>query len=266
MPAFLTDSNCEPGFPVTIWAIADLHLSFGIKNKEMDVFGAEWAQHFDQVEQHWRERITDDDLVLIAGDSSWAMHLRDALADLNWIHSLPGTKVIIKGNHDFWWSSGKKMRAAMPSSIHFIHNNAYTWNDVTIAGARLWDSPEYRFHDYIDFRENALTSKAPKKEDLNAEEEAERIFQRELNRLEISLKDMSPGCSQRIVMTHYPPIGADLADSRVSKILEGYKIQHCIFGHLHSLRQGVNMFGEKNGVKYWLTSCDYLNFIPIEIA
>lgn len=249
---------------MAIWAIADLHLSLGIKNKEMDVFGPEWHQHHKKIESHWREKIHEDDLILLAGDISWAMHLPEALTDLEWIHSLPGTKVMIKGNHDFWWSSAKKMHAIMPSSIHFIHNNAFTWNDVTVGGARLWDSPEYTFNKFIEFRENPLTSKAPKK-NPDAESEAEKIFLRDFNRLEISLQALSKDASKRLVMTHYPPISADLKDSRVSALLEKYDIHHCIFGHLHSLKSEVTMFGDKNGIHYHLTSCDYLNFDPIKI-
>ncbi len=146
---------------MTVWAIADLHLSFGIKDKEMDVFGKEWHNHHAKIEQHWREDITNEDLVLLAGDISWAKRLEEALPDLSWINALPGTKVMIRGNHDYWWSSPSKVRDALPSSLHIIQNDTFEWNDVAIAGSRLWDSTEYNFKDvlyyltscdYLDFK------------------------------------------------------------------------------------------------------------------
>lgn len=248
---------------MAVWAIADPHLSFGVPNKNMDVFGAQWIGYTDKIKKHWEELISGDDLILIAGDISWAMRPEEAKPDLEWIDQLPGTKVILRGNHDFWWSSLKQVESILPSSIHLIQNNAYYWNGIAIGGTRLWDTPEYRFKDYIEYKENARAQKLTVSD--NNEGEAERIFIRELNRLELSLKGLKKEAEKRIVMTHYPPIGAQLEPSRASLLLEKYQVDICVFGHLHNVRPSSQIFGESRGVKYYLTSCDYLNFTPIRL-
>jgi predicted phosphohydrolase len=247
----------------SIWAIGDLHLSFGIPNKEMDVFGEAWIGWTKKLEKHWRENIKEEDLVLIPGDISWAMHLEEALVDLEWINKLPGTKVMIRGNHDYWWSSASKINKVLPPSLHIISNDAYNWDDVSICGVRLWDSPEYNFTDFIEIKENKR--ERPLTEFDHDKEKAKKIFERELGRLEMSLKCLNQEAKLKIAMIHYPPIGADLQDSETSKLLEKYGINICVFGHLHNIRSDSKMFGEKNGIKYYLTSCDYLNFQPLKV-
>lgn len=248
---------------MAIWAIADLHLSFGIPNKEMDVFGPQWAGHPDKVRSHWLESIGNDDLVLIPGDISWAMHPEDAKADLDWIDAMPGTKVMLRGNHDYWWSSLKKLEKVLPPSIHLVQNNIYRWKDVAIGGSRMWDTPEYSFNKYVEYKENPRENTLTK---VDEPVEAQKIFDRELARLEMSLKQLPKDGCLKIAMTHYPPIGADLEPSKVSAILEKYGISICVFGHLHNVRSGALPFGTKNGVSYYLTSCDYLDFRPIKIS
>ena len=135
---------------MTIWALSDLHLSFGAPSKSMEVFGDSWKNYAERIKAHWQECIKPEDLVLIPGDISWGKTMDEALVDLNWIDALPGTKLILKGNHDYWWDSPAKMLAKIPPSIHFIQNNAFNWQGVTIGGARLWDTPEYSFGDYIN--------------------------------------------------------------------------------------------------------------------
>lgn len=245
-----------------IWAIADLHLALKIPEKAMDYFGPPWEGYVDKIANHWNGLIHKDDLVLLAGDLSWAMRLEDAQADLEWVASLPGTKVLIRGNHDYWWSSLSKLEKVLPSNMHIIQNNSFTWNEIGIGGSRLWDSAEYNFADCIDYKENPRAKKLGEQDNS---EEAERIFVRELGRLELSLKSFK-NVKTKIVMTHYPPIGRDLKDSRVSELLEKYGVEICVFGHLHNVRQGIEpFFGEKNGVSYHLTSADYLDFKPIEV-
>jgi uncharacterized protein len=245
-----------------IWVISDLHLSFGVPDKSMDVFGKGWANHADQVKQNWIAHIQPEDLVLIPGDISWAMHLEDALPDLQWIHQLPGIKLLLKGNHDYWWSSISKVEKILPSSIHLIQNNSFNWGEVAIGGGRLWDTPEYSFRDYTDYVENPRARVLLPSEENRSDDH--KIFQRELIRLEMSLKSLNPSSKVRIAMTHYPPIGADLKPSSASALLEKYGINICVFGHLHNLKTNPS-FGERGGVRYVFASCDCIRFMPIKI-
>jgi predicted phosphohydrolase len=187
------------------------------------------------------------------------MRLEEALIDLAWIDALPGKKILLRGNHDYWWSSKAKLMKAMPPSIQCIHNDAILWQDVAIGGSRLWDTYEYQFNDYIEYRENPL------QKELQKSPEPEIIFVRELERLSLSLKQLSPSARTRIAITHYPPIGANLCPSRASEILEQFQIQYCIFGHLHNVRKQALPFGLARGITYVLTSCDYLDFKPLRI-
>jgi len=248
---------------MAVWALADLHLSFGVPDKKMDVFGDNWIDYTDKVKEHWHALIKPDDLVLIAGDISWAMRPEDAIPDLQWIHEMPGTKVMIRGNHDYWWASVSKVEKVLPPSIHILQNNAFLWRDIAVGGARLWDTAEYRFNGYIDFKENARSKKLTVTDNDLAE--TEKVFVRELSRLELSLKALSKDATKRVVMTHYPPISATLELSRAAEIIEKYQINECVFGHLHNVKRGIPMFGTKNDVTYHLTSCDFLDFIPKKI-
>lgn len=252
---------------MAVWAIADLHLSKGVPDKAMDLFGPNWLDHDRKIERNWTALIKPEDLVLIAGDISWAMHPEQAKHDLDWIHQLPGTKVLLRGNHDFWWASLSKVQKLLPPSLHLIQNNAFSWQDFIIGGARLWDTAEYSFNDYIEYRGNP---KAQKKTEASEHSEQEniKIFQRELQRLETSLKAMNatakPG-QKRLVMTHYPPIGAELQPSRTSALLEKYCVDTCVFGHLHNVKVDSLPFGTRNGVRYVLTACDAIGFTPVRL-
>ncbi len=247
---------------MTIWAIADLHLSFGVPGKEMDLFGEAWKNHAEKIASNWRERIKGDDLVLIPGDISWAMRPEEAVADLQWLDALPGTKLMVKGNHDYWWHSVSKVEKILPPSCHILQNNSFDWKDVSIAGARLWDSDEYSFDQYIAFFEHDKVAAKPHHEE---KELHQKIFARELTRLEMSLKTLNPKAEKKIVMTHYPPIGAELKMSKVAALLEKYDVEIALFGHLHSLKAGVELFGEARGIAYFLTACDYLDFSPLQV-
>jgi predicted phosphohydrolase len=177
---------------------------------------------------------------------------------------------MIKGNHDYWWGSMKKIAAVLPPSIHLIQNNAFHWRDVAIGGARLWDTPEYSFEKFVDSRENpkekVMDPQTNNGEKIVQEELSQKIFDRELERLRSSLKQIHSDAKVRIAMTHYPPIGADLEISRAAQILEEYQIQTCVFGHLHNIKADSTLFGEKRGVWYLLASCDYIRYRPIPVA
>ncbi|MGE3953575.1 MAG: metallophosphoesterase [Parachlamydiales bacterium] len=243
-----------------IWAIADLHLAVSCPDKDMAVFGPAWSGYMEKMAERWRERIGKEDLVLIPGDISWAMRPDEARADLEWIEALPGKKVIIRGNHDYWWTSIKKVREVLPPSIVALHHSAVRIGDVAIAGTRLWDSEEYRFDSLVQQVEN------PRERVDKPVVEDEKIFARELGRLEIALKAIDRKAPLKIVMVHYPPIGPDLAPSKVSRMLEGAGIDLCLFGHLHNLKTKGPLFGEARGVRYLLTSADYLDFTPLQVA
>lgn len=249
-----------------IWAIADLHLSFGVPDKTMDLFGPEWKEHPAKISQHWKELIKPDDLVLLAGDLSWGMKVDDAMPDLNWVEALPGHKIITRGNHDYWWPSMGKLKKILPPSIQAIDVSSLVIDEIQIAATRLWDTHEFSFGAWTIFRPNpkARTEQASSSEDHLAQQE--KIFTRELQRLELALSSLPPkGDSLRIAMTHYPPVGPGLAPSRASAILEAHQVDLCIFGHLHSLDKPKVQFGPARGVTYILTSCDYLDFCPLLI-
>lgn len=246
---------------MSIWAIADLHLSFGVPDKEMDVFGPQWEGYTEKIFQAWSQKIAPTDLVLIAGDISWAMTPEEARLDFEWIDSLPGTKYFIRGNHDYWWGSLAKIKPILPPSCHLIQNNSLMWNDIAVGGARLWDCPALNFNDIIAFQSNSRV-----KEKVENKEEMERIYQRELGRLEASLKTLSPNAKTRIAMTHYPPIGVNFEETAASQLLEKYRVDICVFGHLHNVKPNLSLFGSHRGIRYYLTSCDSLEgFSPILI-
>ena len=247
-----------------VWAIGDFHLSFGVADKSMEIFGPHWKDHAAKISANWKALIHPDDLVLVPGDLSWAMKPEEVIPDLQWVHELPGTKVMIKGNHDYWWGSLSKVTALLPPSIHLIQNNVFNWKGITVGGARLWDTPEYSFGQFVEFRENPK-ERVKTGEELVQEELSQKIFDRELERLKISLAKLDPAASVRVAMTHYPPIGADLKPSRAAQILEQHGVQICVFGHLHNIQWSEPLFGEARGIRYVLASCDYIRFQPIPI-
>ena len=250
---------------MSIWAIADLHLALSVPDKSMEFFGGSWIGYVEKIKTYWNESVQPEDLVLVPGDISWGIRLEEAKADLDWIHELPGTKVMLRGNHDYWWGSLTKLEKFMPPSIHVIQNNSFLWGDVAIAGSRLWDTSEYSFGDYIEYQANPRAKKMtdPQEPDI---QERERIFARELLRLEQSLKSISPKAKKRIAMTHYPPIGANLHPSKASAILEKYGIEVCVFGHLHHIRSCSLLMGAARGVEYHLVAADYLNYHPLKLT
>ncbi|MFN0064964.1 MAG: metallophosphoesterase [Chlamydiales bacterium] len=231
----------------TVWAIADLHLSFGVPNKKMDIFGPKWVGHAEKIRMNWEALVQKEDLVLLPGDISWAMKLEETALDFAWIAALPGTKVMIRGNHDLWWSSVSKVRKVLPPSIHAIHNDVFHWNEISVGGARLWDSPEFNF-----------ASLGPG--DIPLLKADEKIFSREMARLEMSLKQLDQKAKYRLAMTHYPPVGLDIAPTQASALLEKYNVDYCCFGHLHNVK------GDLFGGKYLLTACDYLDFKPRSVV
>ncbi len=251
---------------MNIWAIADLHLSFGIENKSMDVFGEHWKNHEEKVAYHWKQMIKEEDLVLLPGDHSWAHKFNDALVDLEWIASLPGTKVLSKGNHDPWWKSIKSMEEQAPNSLHFIHNNSFVFNDVAIAGTRLWDSPDVNFSSHIIFQDTPNVNVSEKDYSKDAIDHDAKIYKKEIARLKTSLESIPDHITKRICLVHYPPLGPNHHTNEVSDLLEKYKIHTCLYGHLHSLKLSAPVNFTKNNIHYYCCACDFINFQPIEVA
>jgi len=251
---------------MTIWVLSDLHLALSVPEKTMEVFGLPWKDYTRRIKENWKASVGSDDLVLIPGDICWAHKVEEAIVDLNWIDALPGTKVILKGNHDYWWPSSKRLMEMLPPSIHYVYNNVFNWNGVSIGGTRLWDSSEYNFDAIIEQVENPFEKKKSEEEIEVEKKQAVKIFDREIERLKLSLSQLDQNAKLRIAMTHYPPISHDLRDSRVSKILETYNVNYCVFGHLHNVKKDAPIFGEKNQILYVFASADYLGFDPLMLA
>lgn len=250
---------------MSIWALADTHLALGVPEKRMDLLWPVWKDYPKKIKENWESFIHADDLVLIPGDISWAMSLEEALIDLNWIDALPGTKVIVKGNHDYWWPSHSKLIKVLPKSIHLIDQEPFNWKNVSVGGTRLWDTSEFSFTPYINFQKEPKAKVKTEKERDEKLKHDEKIFEKELKRLKANLSKLSPAAEYRIAITHFPPISADLQPSKVSALMEEFNINFSVFGHLHSVKKERSLFGEKNGVRYIFAAADYLNFAPIKI-
>lgn len=228
-----------------IFAIGDLHLPGG-QEKPMDVFGDHWEDHFARIAQSWREQVGEEDAVLIPGDTSWAMQLPDALPDLRAIGELPGRKLLIKGNHDYWWTGIGQVRKALPEGMQALQHDAADLGAVVVTGTRGWMYP------------SAETALSP---------EDERVFRRELIRLELGLQTAVKLAGNRpvIVMLHYPPLYVQDRDTPFTALLEKYPVHTVVYGHLHGAGIRAGFTGMHNGIRYVLASCDSLDFTLAEL-
>lgn len=248
----------------TIWAMADLHLCISCPDKTMEDFGPRWDNYLERIRENWKKCVSDEDLVLIAGDITWALRIEEAKIDLAWLGELPGEKVMIRGNHDYWWKTLTQIKRILPPKVHVLHNDALNIDGVSIGGSRLWDTLEFNFSDVIDYKVNPKAN--PNVTPLTTEEN-EKIFAKELHRLELSLSKMNQDAPLKIAMTHYPPISFDLKPSKVHALFLKYNIDICVFGHLHNLKdKSPPLFGEKEGIKYIFTAADFLQFLPLKIS
>ena len=246
-----------------VFALSDPHLSFGVPNKSMDRFGPEWVNQPAKIEKNWREIVGTKDVVIVPGDISWARKLPDVMPDLEWLHGLPGTKILLQGNHDYWWPSPTLMEQEVPSSIRFVQNNHVRVGPFLFFGTRLWDTKEYSLFDLIEW--DPKKGEIPGMKSEQDVETQERLYDRELQRLKLSIASLpqaDPGI--RIALTHYPPLDHLLTPSRASALIEATGTKHTVFGHLHSVKKDWigKAFGELNGVHYHLTACDYIDFTP----
>jgi predicted phosphohydrolase len=223
-----------------IFGISDLHLP-GSTGKTMDLFGPQWVEHEQKIAANWRRTVAEEDIVVIPGDISWAMKLEQAQPDLDLIGSLPGTKVLVRGNHDYWWQGIGKLRKILPPTVYAIHNNSLNLQGVNICGTRGWKIPG----------------------DDGFTQEDEKIYLRELQRLELSLGTVkTPG--EVIVLLHYPPFGENKEPSGFVSLMKEYNVSKCVYGHLHgSPERGVT--GLVDGITYYLVACDQIGFAPLLI-
>jgi predicted phosphohydrolase len=231
---------------MTIYAIGDLHFSGLPPTKPMEKFGAHWAGHRDKVLANWQRLVQPADLVLVCGDISWGMTLAEAKPDLDSLTALPGHKILLKGNHDYWWTSLAKMQAAYPGRFAFLQNNFYSWGETAICGTRGWILPGVEgFND----------------------DDVPRL-RREALRLEMSLgAAQKAGFTKLICMLHYPAFYYAGQESPFRSLLEEYHVQTCVFGHIHGAEAAQNVFqGQSGGCSYQLVSCDTIGFAPMPLT
>ena len=232
---------------MAIYAISDLHLSFG-DNKPMDIFGVNWENHTEKIKENWNKKVKENDLVLLPGDFSWAMYLKDTYKDFEYLNGLPGKKLLLKGNHDYWWTTLKKMREYLKNNnfenIDFIYNNSYMYENKIIVGTRGW--------------QDGKTS------------EDKKLIKRENLRLELSIKDgiKKYGDDKEIIVCmHYPTFKAyEEQEMNYIETMKKYNVKICIYGHLHGETAHKEVKeGTYYGIDFKMVSCDYTGFDLIKI-
>lgn len=256
-----------------IFAIGDLHLGHAV-DKPMDIFGPQWKNHTEQIARNWQERVGHEDLVLVPGDLSWAMRFEEAEEDLRWLDRLPGKKVLLKGNHDYWWPSISRLRERLrDTSLFALQYDSLEIGGISVAGTRLWTMPdlEIPYQDPLEVPSTRDPGPATSDQGSSEMRHDEKIFRRELGRLKLSLDSIDPDSGLRVVMTHFPPTNESGKDTTLTRLLETYRADICVFGHLHNLGlpRGNTWDFLKNGVRYVLVSCDSVDFAPyslVEIA
>ena len=224
---------------MSLYAIGDLHLSLGTE-KPMDVFGGRWENYVEKIKDGF-SGLKDDDVTVICGDITWGMTMEDALEDFLFIDRLPGKKIILKGNHDYWWSTAAKAKTFFRehdiSSIDILHNNSFAYGEYAICGTRGW------FY-----------------EESKDDEHDKKIMNRECMRLEASLK--SAGDARKLVFMHYPPKYMGHECAQILKLMHDYEVELCCYGHIHSAGCAWAFNGMHDGTLHKLVSADYVHFIP----
>lgn len=225
---------------MNLYAFSDFHLSGNPPTKPMDIFGDHWKNHREKIITSWLNTIRAEDTVIMAGDLSWATHLSDALDDLHMLSTLPGRKIIVRGNHDYWWDTVTKMTKMTHGEFEFIHNSTCKVGNIALAGTRGWI---------------AETSKKLTESD-------KKILFREEGRMERSLAEAKKISSEIIAILHYPPFDEMRNPTHMLEIIKSYGVKKCIYGHIHGHANFTNLPDELLGVKLYLTSADYLDFKP----
>lgn len=229
---------------MALYTIADLHLSHGVE-KPMDVFGGLWQGYMEKIEKNWRAVVTPQDTVVIGGDISWGIDFQEVLPDFLFLKSLPGRKLILKGNHDLWWNTMRKMRAFLEENqidnLDFLFNNCFFYHETALCGTRGWFFEE-------EFRESHDA----------------KIFRRELMRLETSLKAAKEQEPKEIYcFLHYPPLYINFCCEEIIDLMLRYGVSRCIYGHLHSDSLKYAIEGHYRGIEFQLVSGDRVNFTPV---
>ena len=236
---------------MAVYGISDLHLAKDI-DKPMDVFSSAWDHYMERIEENWRSLVKPEDTVLIPGDISWATYLSDINKDFSFIESLPGKKIMSRGNHDYWWTTLKKMEKFVSdngyTSISFLQNKAIEVEDMVLGATRGWLLPS----------------------DSNFTESDVHIYEREIIRLELCIEAMNridpDHIKKRVVMIHYPPLTKTVIDTGFTRKLTEGSIDLCLYGHLHGKGHSIAKEGDVNGTYYRCISADYLGFMPILLS
>ena len=231
---------------MNIYSISDLHLDIN-NTKPMDIFGPVWHNYLDKIIDSWNSLVKDDDIVVLAGDFSWAMKLEEVEKDFDFLKNLKGTKILIRGNHDYWWSSVSRVRDKLPPNTYALQNDAIKIGKFIFCGNRGWQIPEGKF----DTEENR------------------KLYLRETIRLELSMKSakkLQTDNEEIVFITHYPPFNNKIEPSPYTKMLEEYGVSYVIFGHLHGYVNPKMLYNVINGIKYFLTSCDAVKNQLIKIV
>jgi len=231
---------------MSIFVIADLHLSFET-NKPMNVFGENWEDHEKKIENNWRNKVNEKDLVILPGDFSWAMKLEDTFKDFQYLNNLPGKKLLLKGNHDYWWGSISRVREAAPDdSFYFLQNDCVRFGNLLLAGSRGWTCPGS-----ADFTEHD-----------------EKLYLREAERFRLAFREVKARREEGdrlFVLMHYPPMNLKKEPTLFTELFEENGVEKVVFGHLHgAVYYPVKC--ERAGIEYFLTSCDKIKFSLMEIA
>lgn len=239
---------------MSIYAIADLHLDTKSNEKSMEIFGNRWQGYVTKIKNNWSRLVTENDTVIIPGDISWALNLNESIHDLRWIDELPGKKILLKGNHDFWWATKSKMDKFIEenklNSITILNNNAYSVENCIVCGSRGWFTDKTM--------QNALQNV-----------DYSKIINRELIRLRMSLNEarklQDDTDKEILVFLHFPPIWGDFRCEEIIDLLNEYNIKQVFFGHIHSNYTTASSFSDGN-ITFKLISADFIDFIPQFIA
>ena len=227
---------------MALYAIGDLHLGFSV-DKPMDVFGDKWTNHTEKLREGF-STLTDEDLCILCGDLSWAMSLEQAAEDFRFIHSLPGKKIVLKGNHDFWWTTATKAKTFFAAqgidSIDILNNNCFFYGDYALCGTRGW------FY-----------------EEETGIEHDKKIMRREVMRLEASLN--AAGDRKKLVFLHYPPVYQQYECQEILALLKEHQVRLCVYGHIHGRGCQFAFHGWRDGTEYRLVSADSVDFTPVRL-